>query len=217
MTSDVSYAVHRLTEPWTLVLSTEGYKPQDFPPLLEILRGLVAPNSGRTKGGVNDPATRSVLDVKALTLLMHIEDVVGAWVNEWGIPTRGLIPQVVAVSKAAEDRWRTSTLTESDYLNITSHFQRWADQIWDLVEPPLQVPLRDAACPRCERAKWVTDEGEWVDNILVSYRDGGTVQAECRWRNCVGLWSGPSELRELGFSLGVQADAAALSEMGYEE
>ena len=45
-------AVHKLTQPWVLVLTAKEageYKPQDFPPLLEMLQTLVAPSKNSTR------------------------------------------------------------------------------------------------------------------------------------------------------------------------
>ncbi len=209
-------AVHKLTQPWVLVLTAKEageYKPQDFPPLLEMLQTLVAP-SKNSRGGGRDAATKNVLDVKALDLLLHIEDVLRAWLWEWSVPSSGLLADVLAFHERLETLWRTGQIIESDYLRLSGYPMRWAAQIWDLVEPPLQIVLRDATCPVCDRAKWVNEHEEWVDNLLVSYREGGDVQAECRWRNCPGLWVGPRALRELGFHVGATTDDDALREMG---
>lgn len=215
---ELSNPVHRLTQPWVLVLNPAEagtYKPQDFPPLLEMLQGMVTPNSGKTRGGANDPAARSVIDVKALDLLTAIEDTTRAWLHEWRQPvTRTITTDVQTFYRHLETLWRTAGISESEYVGLSESPERWARAIWDLIEPPLQVPLRATSCPRCGRSKWVNEHGEWVDNLLVSYRAGDEVVALCRWRSCGASWTGPRELRELGFSLGVQADEATLTEMG---
>lgn len=211
-------SVKKLVNPWVAVVKVEGaWVAQDFPPLLDMLATLVVPDKGRTMGGVNDPSTRSVVDVKALDLLMHIQDVVGSWVTEFRVS--GFTPDTLAtrangLNLMIEARWRTSQMTEADYLRRLAYFDRWAAQIWDLVEPPLQVPLRDATCPQCDRAKWVNENDEWTDNLLVSFRDGGEVQAECRWSSCTFLAVGPRALRELGFHVGATVDDETLKDMG---
>lgn len=216
--NELSDPVHRLTEPWVLVLSPAEvgtYKPQDFPPLLTMLQGLVTPNSGKTRGGANDPSARSVLDVKALDLLTSIEDTTRAWLSEWREPiSRDLAVDVRVFYLRLEALWSSRAITESEYVGLSELPARWARAIWDLIEPPLQVPLRATACPRCGRHKWVNEDGEWVDALLVSYRKSDEVVAVCRWRSCGASWTGPRELRELGFSLGVQADEDTLTEMG---
>jgi hypothetical protein len=213
-------SVHKLTEPWTLVLTPREageYRAQDFPPLLDMLAGLVTPNSGRTRGGVNDPSTRSVVDVKALDLLVGIQDVVGAWSVEFrvqGFTGLSLVTQTARVAAAIDTAWRTGQLLEHDYTRRLNMFDRWAAQVWDLVEPPLTVPLREATCPECGRSKWANENDEWVDNLLVSFRDGGDVQAECRWVSCTFLAVGPRALRDLGFHVGATVDDDTLKEMG---
>lgn len=211
-------SVKKLVSPWVAVVKAQGaWVAQDFPPLLDMLATLVVPNNGRTKGGVNDPSTRSVVDVKALDLLMHIQDIVGSWVAEFrmgGFTPDTLTTRVDGLNLLIEARWRTSQMLESDYLRRLAYFDRWAAQIWDLVEPPLQVPLRDATCPECGRAKWANDSEEWVDNLLVSYREGGEVQAECRWASCTFLATGDRALLELGYHVGATVDEETLKDMG---
>lgn len=213
-------SVHRLTEQWTLVLTPKEagtYRAQDFPPLLEMLQSMVVPDRGRTMGGVNDPSARSVLDVKALDLLMHIQDVTRSRLTGWGVRVSKVDTADV---RAFHDRLETlrssGGIREDEYHHLTAYFQRWADSIWDLVEPPLQVPLREATCPVCGRAKWVNENEEWVDALLVSYREGGEVQAQCRWRSCTFLAVGPKALRELGFHIGATADDDGLRSMGVD-
>jgi hypothetical protein len=211
-------SVHRLVNPWVYVLTPKeagAYKPQDFPPLLDMLATIVTP-SKNSRGGGKDASTRSILDVKALDLLMHIQDVVRGWLREWSIRSDELRADVLTFHERLETLWRTAQIAESEYLRLRGYLDRWAGQIWDLVEPPLQIVLRDATCPVCDRAKWINENEEWVDNLLVSYRDGGDVQAECRWRSCTGLWVGQRALRELGFHIGATSDEEALREMGAE-
>jgi hypothetical protein len=211
-------SVHRLTEPWTLVLTPKEagtYRAQDFPPLMVMLAGLVTPNAGRTRGGVNDPSTRSVLDVKALDLLMHIQDVTRSRLTLWGVRvSKDDTVDVRAFHNRLETLRSSGGIREDEYHHLSAYFQRWADSIWDLVEPPLQVPLRDATCPVCGRAKWVNENDEWVDALLVSYRDGGDVQATCRWNSCPFVAVGPRALLELGFHVGASSDEDALRSMG---
>jgi len=218
MTSDVAYAVHRLTEPWTIVLPSAGYRAQEFAPLIDILQGLVTPNAGRTVGGASAPSQRNVLDVKALDLLMSIEDVVGAWLYEWNTPlSKGqdsLRVRVAVFAKLLDIRWKTGGVAETAHAHLTGTLIRWAGLIWDLVEPPLQVPLRDASCPECGRAKWVNENEEVSDALLVSYRDGGEVMAECRWASCTFIASGDRALLELGYHVGATVDEDTLREMG---
>jgi hypothetical protein len=219
MTDDHDEYTNRLTNNWTLVIDkreTGKELHQDFPPLLDMLATMVRPNMERTGGG-SSAATRNLIDTKALTLLMHIEDVSRAWLIEWGIKVTGdRKADVAAYSERANTLHRTGVITETDWLRLTSYPQTWVGRIWDLIEPPMQIPLKEAECPKCGRAKWINENDEHVDNILASYRDGGEVQAECRWNDCDGYWVGPRQLRELGFHVGATVDDDALREMGYD-
>ena len=131
--NDVAYATHRLTETWTLVLPSAGYKAQEFPPLIEILEGLVTPNAGRTVGGASAPSQRNVLDVKALDLLMGIEDVVGAWLFEWNTPLQkgqdALTVKVRVFATLLDIRWRAGHVTESQDTHLSNTLIRWANDI----------------------------------------------------------------------------------------
>lgn len=206
-----------MTEPWTKVLSEAGYRTTKFPPLLVMLSDMVAP-SKNSKGGGGDASTRNILDVKALDLLMSIQDTVGAWLYEWNTPLEkgqdALIIRVRVFAKLLDVRWRTGGLTESQYTHLSGGLERWAAQIWDLVEPPLQVPLRGVSCPECGRAKWVNDDEELSDALLVSFRDGGEVQAECRWRSCAFVAVGGRALLELGYHANATVDEDTLRDMG---
>jgi hypothetical protein len=207
-----------LTEPWTMVVAAANYRATEFPPLLDLLQGLVTPSAGKTVGGVSAPSERNVLDVKALDLLMSVEDVVGAWLFEWNTPLSkgqdGLVVRVRVFAKLLEVRWQSGGVTETQYTHLTATLIRWAGQIWDLVEPPLQVPLRDATCPECRRAKWVNENDEITDALVVSYRDGGDVQAACRWNSCTFLATGDRALLELGYHVGATVDEDTLRDMG---
>lgn len=218
MVTELSPAVLKLTEPWVIVLSPKeagSWKAQDFPPLLDMLATLVVPGMEKMGGG-SSPSTRSLADLKALELLMHIQDVVRAWLHEWRIPASGdLKVDTVAFDTRLDALWRSTSISEPEYLRLNAYAATWATRIWDLIEPPLQVPLKEATCPKCNRAKWINENEEHVDNLLVSFREGGDVQAECRWRNCDGLWYGAVALANLGFHVGATVDKEALREMGY--
>ena len=213
MTESTSYAVHRLTEPWTLILASEGYTARDFPPLLEILQTLVA-SSNNNRGGGGLAHTRNLLDSKALDLLMHIQDVAGAWLFEWDVKAAGLIPQVAAFARTLEVRWRTSQLTETAYTNLSNGLERWANQIWDMYEPPARVPLRASTCPACHRAKYVTDAGDESDALVVTFGDAGEPRADCQWGDCGAAWAGAESLIALGKRIGATLDQDTLRDMG---
>jgi hypothetical protein len=217
--TELTDSMHKLVEPWVIVLTPKeagDWKAQDFPPLLDMLQTLVVPGMEKMGGG-SSPSTRTLADLKALDLLIHIQDVVRAWLHEWSVPaSRELKADTLAFHDRLETLWRTRTIAESEYVHLTAYPQQWATRIWDLIEPPLQVPLKEATCPKCNRAKWINENDEHVDNLLVSFREGGDVQAECRWRNCDGIWYGAFALAELGFHVGATVDKEALREMGIQ-
>lgn len=213
--TDLDKAVQRLTQPWVTVVRVDGsFRAQDFPPLLDMLAGMVTP-SKNSHGGGGEASTRSVLDVKALDLLMVVEDVTRAWLFNWSVPaSKDLRADVVAFHTKLEALWSSGAIGEAEYGRLSRYFESWATQIWDLIEPPLQVPLRGVSCPLCARSVWVNDDEEMSPALLVSFRDGGSVQAACRWASCVFVAVGDRALLELGYHAGATVDAEALKEMG---
>lgn len=211
--------IDKLINPWTMVLTAKeagSHRPQDFPPMMDMLRTLVRPNMERTGGG-SSPATRNLVDTTALTLLMHIEDVTRAWLVQWGVKVSGEIKlDLRGYNDRLDALWRTDAITQTEYTRLLSYPETWAGKIWDILEPPLQVTLKEAECPNCGRAKWINENDDHVDNLIVSYRDGGEVQAECRWNDCNGFWAGTRALRELGFHVGATVDDDALRAMGVD-
>lgn len=215
MTESTSYAVHRLTERWTLILPTEGYAAREFPPLLEILESLVG-SSNNTRGGGGLAHTRNLLDTKALDLLMHIQDVAGAWLFEWDVivTAPGIAGRVGAFADRLETLWRGGSLPERNYVNLSANLERWAVSIWNLYEPPARVPLRQSACPSCHRAKVTNDAGDETDALVVTFGDAGEPRADCQWADCGAVWAGAESLIALGDRIGATLDPEALREMG---
>lgn len=213
--TDIPEAVHRLTEPWTTVVRVGGrFQAQDFPPLLDMLAQMVTP-SKNSRGGGGEASTRSVLDVKALDLLMVIQDVSRSWLYNWSTPvTKDARVDVGRFWARLQTLHTSGAIADGEYTRLTRYPDAWAAQIWDLIEPPMQVPLRGVSCPECDRAVWVNDEEEQSPALLVSYREGGSVQAECRWRSCGFIAVGDRALLELGYHAGATVDAEALKEMG---
>ena len=213
MTENTSYAVHKLTEPWTLILASEGYTAREFPPLLTILEGLVA-SSNNSHGGGGLAHTRNLVDTKALTLLMLIQDVVGGWLFEWDAHAVGLIPRVVKFAETLDTRWRTSQISETGYLSLSAGIEDWARKIWTMYEPSKRIPLRGVTCPVCQRAKYVNDAEEASDPLIVTFGDTGEPRADCQWSDCATAWTGTESLIALGNRIGATLDPDALREMG---
>lgn len=215
--TDLPESVGRLVDPWVLVLTPQeagSYRAQEFPPLLDMLAGLVVPGMEKMGGG-SSPETRNLVDVKSLTLLMHIQDVVRAWLFEWGVPSaRDLKGDVRLFHGRLEALYRGHSIAQTDYLELTRKLEVWAPQIWELVEPVKRVPIRKAACPVCGRDKWVNDAGEHSDNLVITYSDGGAPIVQCQWGDCATTWEGGESLVALGRRLELTLDEDVLLEMG---
>lgn len=213
-------AMKRLTEPWTITVTLDeraripyaGVSVREFPPLIDMLRGHVTPDTGKTMGGANDPSARSVLDIKSLDLLMHIEDVVRAWLGEWRIPTADIRDDLRAFWERLEALHRASDIDQIVYEGLAALPDVWAVRIWDLIEPPQRLTLRETACPRCDRAKITNGDGEISDNLLILWRDGQEPTAECQWADCAAIWVGEEGLKALGRELGVEFNIEAIME-----
>jgi hypothetical protein len=210
----ISEALDRLVNPWVLVISADEEvgedRVQEFPPLLDILADAVTP-SNNARGGGGDVATRNPVDVKALNLLMHIQDVVGAWAVEYRVTVSArLTTRALAVAGHVAALYRSGQMVEEEYLRRLDYFDRWAGQIWDLVEPPLQRPIRAAACPRCGTAKVTDTAGDVVDALALEHRYGQEIVAVCRAEDCTAVWVGQPGLMHLGRELGIEFNTAIL-------
>lgn len=217
----MSDGLKRLIEPWTLTVTIDerarvpyaGISVRAFPALIDMLRGHVAPDTGKTMGGANDPAARSVLDIKSLDLLVHIEDVTRAWLQEWRRPSAG---ELKADLRLFWDHLnalqRSGGMDDNTFDHLATYPDTWAGKVWDLIEPPLRIPLRGSACPKCQRDKWVTEHDEKSDNLLVLWRDGQEPTVECQWADCAAIWIGEPGLIELGRALGMEVDIDAIKE-----
>lgn len=207
--------MRRLIEPWTMTIQVgDDERVQTFPPLVDTLARIVSPSSGRTVGGANDPSARSVVNVQALDLLGHIQDVTRAWLQEWRVQVAG---ETKLDLRGFWDRLHTlhnaGDLDGTTYEHLAAFADTWVTRIWDLIEPPLTRPLRGVACPKCGEAKWVNENSDQADNLLITYRQGQEVTAECRWRECGAIWVGRRGLIDLGRSLGIPLDIEALAEL----
>lgn len=210
----MSDGLNRLINPWTMTVTVDGEeRTQHFPPLVDMLQGQLAPGmEGGSGGGL--ASTRNILDVKSLDLLIHIQDVTRAWLQEWGVQgagelkldLRGFWERLNTIHNAGD-------LDDITFEHLASYPDTWAAKVWDLIEPPKTVPLRRTECPRCGADKVINGEGESTDNLLITVRVGHEIIAECRNPDCASVWVGRERLVELGRSLGVEIDIDTLMEV----
>lgn len=211
--TELSDGMRRLIEPWTLEVPIEdGTRTQSFRPLVDILRALVVP-SNNARGGGSAPNTRNLVDAVSLDLLTHIQDVTRAWLQEWGVQTAGEIKlDLRGYWDKLNTLRRTGELDETTFEHLASYPDTWAGRIWDLIEPPLRIPLRGSECPKCARDKWVNENQDATDNLIVLWRDGQEVTAECQWMDCAAIWVGETGLIDLGRALGIEVNMEAIVE-----
>jgi len=212
--NELSDGMRRLIEPWSMEVTVDGgLVVQHFPPLVEMLRSLVVP-SNNSRGGGGAPSTRNLIDAKSIDLLIHVQDVTRAWLQEWGVQGAG---ELKLDLRGFWDRLNTLHRTEAIdndlFEHLASYPDTWAAKIWDLIEPPHQVPLRGTPCPRCEVGKVVNGDGESSDNLLITIRVGHAPTAECRNADCGATWIGRDDLVELGRAVGVEVDFDTLMEV----
>jgi hypothetical protein len=202
---------NRLVNEWTLRVDVDG-EPVDqvFQPLIDELAALVNP-SKNSRGGGGLPSTRNILDVKALDLLMHIQDVTRAWLQEWGIAGAGNTKSdIIRFKGMADNLHNTQSIETADWERLSAYPDTWAARIWDLLEPPMQRPLRDSPCPRCGTAKTTNEIGETIDALVLEQRYGQAPTAVCRAGECTGTWVGEDGLKSLGRELGIEFNTDAL-------
>lgn len=211
---ELSEAMSRLIEPWQLTVTVdEETRVQHFPPLIDMLTERIHPDSSGGGGG-GAKSTRNVLDVGSLDLLMLIQDITRAWLQEWEVQAAGELKlDLRGFWDRLDTLYRTEAIDEALHGRLAGYPDTWATKIWDLIEPPLTRPLRGTECPRCERAKYINDNDDHVDNLVIRWRTGQTVTAECQWRDCGAVWVGKDGLVELGRQIGAEFDFEALAEI----
>lgn len=210
----MSDGLDRLINPWTLTVTVnDGKRDQHFPPLVDMLKGQLVPGmEGGTGGGL--PSTRNILDVKSLDLLIHIQDVTRAWLQEWGVQGSGELKlDLRGYWERLNALHNTGALDETLYEHLASYPDTWASKVWDLIEPPKTVPLRRTECPKCGTDKVTNSEGETTDNLLITFRVGHEPTSECRNTECGAVWIGRDGLIELGRAIGVEIDIDTLVEV----
>lgn len=202
----------RLVNPWSLQVETgNGTVTQPFRPLIDELTDLVRP-SIEARGGGGSASTRNLVDVSALDLLAHIQDVTLGWLREWNVPGSGNTrADIVKFHDWANILHDSGAVETSTWERLAAYPETWAQRIWDYLEPPLQRPLRDSACPRCGVRKITVGGGDTADALVLERRFGQEVTAMCRADGCTATWVGEDGLKSLGRELGIEFNTDALT------
>lgn len=204
----------KLIDPWVMTVTVDGgERTQNFPPLVDWLAKLVTP-SNNSHGGGGSPATRNLVDAIALDLMIHIQDVTRAWLQEWEVKVAGELKLDLRGYWDKLTSLHTSGAMDDDtYEHLASYPDTWAAKVWDLIEPPKQIPMRTSECPRCGADKVINAEGEASDNLLITVRAGHEITAECRNLECRTVWVGRKNLVELARSIGLEIDIDKIEEV----
>lgn len=210
----MSDGLAKLIDPWTMAVTVgDGVRTQHFPPLVDWLSKLVTP-SNNSHGGGGSPATRNLVDAVALDLRTHIEDVTRAWLDDWGVAIakelkldlRGFWDKLTSLHNSG-------AMDDYTYEHLASYPDVWASKIWDLIEPPKQIPMRTSECPKCGADKVTNGEGETSDNLLITVRAGNEITAECRNVECRTVWVGREKLTDLARAIGLKIDIDKIMEV----
>lgn len=215
----LSDGMRRLIEPWTLTVTVgDAERTQHFPPLVDMLADMVAPSSGRTVGGANDPARKSVINVFALDLRENIEDITQAWLREWGVQIAG---ELKLDLRGFWDRLHalhdSGALDTTTFEHLVGYADTWGGKIWDQYDPPFTLSLRGIACPKCGESKFTNMNSETVDNLAILWRESQEPTAECQHLECAAIWIGDKGLEDLGEATGMDIDVVALREWRLEK
>jgi hypothetical protein len=217
---DLVEATRRLTDQWVEVLKPEEnpwgrFVPMDRGPLLGLLEQRIGSSVGRGSGG-SSSLQRIPIDAAALELWQSIDERTQASVAFTGHMPVGetLLARVADFVDHLVAAHNTGGLSERDWAHLSTLPARWCEAIMDMFDGWRTKELT-APCPLCHQL-WVSDPREKETRhhcMQLHFRDGGPeAWAECR--RCSHEWHGVRELRELGFSIGAQADRDALEEMG---
>lgn len=211
------YAVNKLTRPWSDVLSpkesgTGRYQPVDHQPLLTMLEEAVRASLGRTAAGRSPASERSLIDMKAFTLLERIQDGSGAWLVEWGVrPPKDVRDRVVQLADTLTTLHRTQRIEQTLFERVSGMFDRWVREIWELLDPP-KVKDLIGSCPNCGEEKYTLPDGGRVPALVAYWWKGLRPEAKCQC--CGERWEDEKGLIALGYHLKANMDEETLREMG---
>jgi len=216
--TELSEAMERLINDWSMTVTVaEGERVQEFPPLVDMLHGLVSSSRGGTTGGATAPSARNLLDPNALDLLISMQDVTRAWLQEWGVQGAG---ELKLDLRGFWDRLhtlhRTHAIDEALFDHLLVYPDQWAAAIWDLVEPPRKIAMRAVACPKCGAEKAESVDGDLSDAVSIILRDGHEPTAVCTAYGCDAVWIGRSGLIDLGRALGIPLNVEMLEQLDRE-
>lgn len=180
-----------------------------LPAWLDLLSDAVSGNTGGTGGGSSSKTTMPV-NGDALQLQ-----------NEIGMAIKTDLVRVGARSqlerfegtKARVTKWLPEYLasqpSEPEIAAWAEQFQRWADQIDTMLDPPVVAQI-DAACPMCGKTRGRTAEAD-MHALVMTYRresPAESVQVICRACDLV-LAAGAGEVRHAAGVHGWKGDDVA--------
>ncbi|UAJ79966.1 hypothetical protein IT072_02490 [Leifsonia sp. ZF2019] len=204
----VDYAVERLTQTWTDVIAPaepgEEYKHVEHGPLLDLLEESVRSSLGRTTAGPGSGSDRSPIDLRAFTMLENIDSIVRAWGREFNLDHKADLKTLLsAVYVELEALWVTNQVVESVYVGLTNGFVRWADEIWNMFDPPIRKEIT-APCPECGERYFYTADEERQASLIATARPTHDPHVDCQ--RCGAHWEGKESMMKLAFTIGANSD-----------
>lgn len=188
--SALSQAIHELTQTHP---RKHGELAGVEPGLLHLLERAIASSSGRGSAA-GAARTGSPVDVSALTLWQQINDVVG---EHW--PGHGDLMLAPMPLTSRLVLWAANLSGTEDEVHLLEMAMYWRKRIYDLLEPPVRVPLRGVTCPACHQSSYrheAPEDGGYAHSpVLLVHLSETPVRAECL--HCGSEWLG-GELRDLG-------------------
>lgn len=188
--STLSKVIHELT-------STHARDHGEEPGLLHLLERAVASSSGRGSAA-GAARTGSPVDLSAMALWQEIEDVVG---EHW--PGHGDLMLAPMHLSNRLVLWATNLSGTENEAHLLEMVLYWRRRIYDLLEPPVRVPLRGVTCPHCLQSSYRhpapadgAEAGGYVHSpVLLVHLSETPPRAECL--HCGSDWLG-GELEDLG-------------------
>lgn len=172
-THPLSQVVSRLTREHH---HTDGERAGTERPLLATLALAVASSGGKgSASGVS--RTGSPVDLGALDLL----DSITAAVQE-GYPGTSETIKRMPLSARLQSWASAAAGSALEERALLHRCLAWEQAIRRMIEPPKEIPLREAVCPACALA-WVTEEDPdgdtYVRPALTAYASGEAPRVEC--------------------------------------